>query len=198
MKILKDSLRQYKFYIIFLGAVAAALFLLFLIRADYYPIVFVNNQPISAREFAQNYQLAATYYRNIFKTYNFQNSGQEMPGPIEIQAGILTQLIEAKIIEEGAKKETRGDIAGLVAEKIDKYEHNEEFRRAVETLYGASFEYFKKAVLIPQAERDILAGRLFLRGVKLAKWLEEEKKSSRVIIFSRRFRWNGQDVEVRE
>jgi hypothetical protein len=195
MKILGDTIRQYKFYIIFLAVIAAAFLLLFLIQADYYPIVLVNNHPISAREFTRNYQLASMYYRNISKTYNLQNSANEMFQPMEMRASILEQLIEAGLIHEGAEKEADGDIDSLIADKIGKYEQDGEFQKATETLYGSRFEDFKKAVLIPQAERDILAGRLFLRGVGLDKWLEEAKKSSRVIIFSGQFRWNGQGVE---
>ena len=98
------------------------------------------------------------------------------------------------MISKGAKIETGDDFDYLVSSKLEKFSGDEELGRAAETLYGLTAKEFESDLLRPQAEREILAGRLYLRGEKLEDWLRDAKAAASVIIFSPQFKWDGERV----
>ncbi|MBI4086190.1 MAG: SurA N-terminal domain-containing protein [Candidatus Liptonbacteria bacterium] len=188
---------KYKPYIVFLLIASVALFVILLISFGYYPIAAVNGRLISKRTFLKNYGAAAAYYQNVLKTYQQNSLTEKTASSDDIQRSVLTQLIENGIVEAGARKEAGADLNALVEEKISQASKEPGFDKAVQTLYGMNLDDFKKEILAPQAERDILTGRLFLKGGNIDDWLRDAKKSAKVIIFSPQFRWNGDIVEMR-
>ncbi len=180
----------------FLAIVSGALACIVLVRLNYYPVALVGGRVISARQFMENYAAAQAYYQNALRTYAAASSTvsfSELKDK-DIEADVLNQLVEAVLVGDGAKQEAGGDLDLLVAGKIEKYDTDPKFQRAAEALYGLPFSDFKSDVLVPQAERDVLTGRLFLKGKKLDDWLRSAKRSARVIIFSPAFRWDGEKV----
>ncbi len=184
-------------YIIFLLIVSIALFVILLISFGYYPIAMVNGHFISKRTFLKNYGAAAVYYQNFLKTYQQNPAPEKTASPDDIQRSVLTQLIENSIVEAGARKEVGADLNALVEGKVSQASKEPGLDKAVQTLYGMNLDDFKKEILAPQAERDILTGRLFLKGGNIDDWLRDAKKSANVVIFSPQFRWNGDMVEMK-
>ena len=188
---------KYKPYIIFLLIVSILLFFILLISFGYYPIVIVNGHFISKRTFLKNYGAAAVYYQNFLKTYRQNYLPEKTANSDDIQRSVLTQLIENSIVEGGARKEVGADLNALVEEKVSQASKEAGLDKKVQTLYGMYLDDFKKEILEPQAELDILTGRLFLTGENIDDWLGYAKKSAKVVIFSPQFRWNGDIVEMR-
>lgn len=163
---------------------------LFIVVLKYYPIVIVNNHLISARSFYKNYNAAIFYYNRQVSN----NSSTIRLSSADIEATVLTGLVESGLIDDEVKNETGNDFDYLVRNKIARYQSDVELQKAAVVLYGVNFDDFKNEILIPQAERDILAGRLFLKGKNMNDWLKDAKKSAHVIIFSRSFKWDGEKI----
>jgi len=186
---------RYKPYIVFLSFIAVGLGAFFLVSAGYYPILVVNNRIVSARTFWKDYQAASRYYQNIVKTYSQAISQENVLTSTDIQLSVLEQLIENNLVSKEVERQIGEDLSSLVKTKVDKFSEDKKLHEAVAQLYGFSFGDFQEEILIPQAEREILAGRLFLKGEKLDGWLVQAKKSARVILFSPKFHWNGEKLE---
>lgn len=186
---------RYKMYAAFLILIVGGIIFASVVTGERYPILLVNNHPVSARQFATNYRAASLYYDNVLKTYKIE--GSELPrslGREELELKVLNQLVEAVLVDLGVRKEVGKDVDELVAAKIEHYERDETLTRASEALYGLSFEEFRSEVLVPQAKKDILSGRLFLRGEVFENWVRGARANARIIIFSNRFRWDGENV----
>jgi hypothetical protein len=178
-----------------LGTAAGVLIALgIVIGFDLYPIAVVNGRVITAARFKQNSASAQVYYQNLVKTYT---KDQKMSLTADqIQTGVLNQLVDSVLINEAVSEAVGADREALVEAKLQKYIENTSLAQAVPTLYGLDLASFRREVLVPQAERDILAGRFFLEGKDLSDWLQEKEKSAKVKIFSSRFRWTGERVEI--
>ena len=132
---------------------------------------------------------------NRFGSGDSATSTPAIMSDAEIKTSVLMGLIERALIRDGARAEAGSGLDALVREKVSKYENDATLKNAAQTLYGFTPEEYQAEILMPQAEQDILAGRLFLKGQRLDAWLKEAKKSARVNIFSRNFRWSGEFVE---
>ena len=191
------QIKKRRFAIGLLLAVAFGITAFMFIRFNYYPIAFVGAEPISARRVVMNYQSALRYHQNLQNTYA-PYAAAETPPSAELRASVLSSLVEAALIHRGVTREVGGSLKNLVRSKVEKYDRDQRFKLAAETLYGLRFADFKREVLVPQAEKDILSGRLFLKGEKFDEWLEEAKRSAPVLIFSTRFKWDGESVIMRD
>jgi hypothetical protein len=180
---------------IFLAAAAfLGLVIVFLISSNFYPILMVNGSPVSARRFSKNYRAALWYQNKLLDTYAPARSQVEPVSGRELEAMVLSQLVEAELISAGVRREVGNDLEYLVSGKIQKYDDNRDLKNAAMTLYGMSYADFRREILIPQAKRDILAGRLYLRGEDIGDWLAREKQTARVIVFSKKFHWDGRQI----
>ncbi len=181
----------YRKQIILATGILAGLLLIFLVSFNFYPILVVDGSPISARRFWKNYRAASFYEDNLIKTYG-QNSDAVKPvSGKDLETLVLNQLVEAELVSKGAKREAGGDLEYLVSGKVQKYDESRDLKGAAVSLYGMSYPDFREEVLVPQAERDILAGRLYLRGESIDDWLAREKQAAQVAVFSKNFRWDG-------
>ncbi len=185
---------RYRIYIIFLIIVSVGLSGLFLVSRGYYPIALVDGEFVSARRFVDDYNAALLYYNNFLKTYKPNAEESEKISPSDLQLAVIGNIIERVLISHAARKEAGSDLDVLIAGKIDKYLGDPQLAQAASALYGWNMEDFKKNVLVPQAEREILLGRFFLRAQNFETWFSETKRSVTVYIFSPRFEWNGEAV----
>ncbi len=183
-----------KFYVIFFSIIAFGVIAISLISYGYYPVAIVNGHFITAKLFANDYAITSAYYQSIVKSYKNSSSTPEILTSSEIQQSVLTGLIENVLIEDGARKEIGRDLNRLIDDKISKATDIEGIDKAVKSVYGMNMDDFKKEILVPQAERDVLTGSLFLKGQKIEDWLSAAKKSSRVMILSGKFYWDGESV----
>lgn len=174
--------------------ILAVLLVIFLISFDFYPILMVNGSAVSVSRFSKNYRAASLYQNNLIKTYGLGQSQIQPLSGKDLEALILSQLVEKKLVDAGVRREVGDDLEYLLLGKIQKYDESRELKSAVMSLYGMSYADFREEILVPQAERDVLAGRLYLRGENVDDWLAREKKSAKVIVFSKRFRWNGEKI----
>ena len=184
--------------IVFSAVIVLGLLLFFLVSVGYYPIALISGRILFAREFSRNYQAAALYYRNLVKTYDPDFSSDKTLSAVDLQVSVLNQLVENRLVDQAVKEEVGDDLGGLVEARISKLQSGEDLKKAAQALYGLSYKDFEEAVLVPQAKLDILSGRLFLKGEEIEKWLVAAKRVSRVIIFSRKFTWDGSEVKVNE
>ena len=178
------------------GAVVLVVIII-LVATDRYPIMVVNGALISARRFEQNFASAAVYRDNLVRSNEGSQETVEALQRVtfeDLGAGVLDQLVAAVLVDRGARREVGSDLPGLVHGKIDEYGNDPEIQRGVQTLYGMGYADFRDEVLVPQAERDILAGRLFLRGQDIEQWLAGERQQASVYVLSSRFRWDGEKV----
>lgn len=189
---------SYKPYIIFTILISIGLSTIFVVSSGYYPILSVNGHFVMVKTFWKNYRAGSIYYNGLLKTYPEQIGGDQEISKVDIERSVLTQLIENKIVELRVKEELGAELGEIVSKKIESYSENAELKKAAQTVYGLSFDDFKKEILIPMANQEILAGRLFLDGNKIGAWLNSAKKESRIKIFSGSFYWDGQEVQVKK
>ena len=185
--------------------VLAIVIAVIVISSGWYYVATVNGTPITARAFFKNYRASTISADTLSKMYAERAQNQFGSGDsatstpaimsdAEIKTSVLMGLIERALIRDGARAEAGSGLDALVREKVSKYENDATLKNAAQTLYGFTPEEYQAEILMPQAEQDILAGRLFLKGQRLDAWLKEAKKSARVNIFSRDFSWDGEKV----
>lgn len=191
-------LKNYRHFTAFAGIVLLGVLFFVVVSAGYYPIGMVNQKLILSRQFRKDYRASSSYYLNVLKTYRSEDPDSEKSAvtSLEVQLSVLNQMVENVLVSQAARKELGEDFDGFLENKIGRYEHDVEFRKAAETIYGLSFTDFKKEILIPRAERDLLSGHLFLRGDSLERWLRDAKRASAVRIFSGKFYWDGEEVKA--
>ncbi|MEK9179962.1 MAG: hypothetical protein AAB897_00935 [Patescibacteria group bacterium] len=189
---------RYRIYIIFSIIIALGVSAIFLVSQGYYPVALVEGDFVSAYEFAREYRAATIYYQNLLKTYGAAFEEKEKISSADLELAVINSLIENNLIAKGARAETGEDFEYLLENKLSKFVGDAELEKAALALYGLEGNEFREDVLIPQAEREILAGRLFLRGEKIEDWLASTKQAAQVIIFSPQFEWNGESVVTQQ
>ena len=63
-------------------------------------------------------------------------------------------------------------------------------------MYGLEWPDFKERVLLPQAYREILEGRMFLNNENFNDWLAKERASARVIVFMPGLKWENGSIKT--
>ncbi|MEK7555297.1 MAG: SurA N-terminal domain-containing protein [Patescibacteria group bacterium] len=173
---------------------------LYFILSDSYPVALVNEQIIEARDFEKDYASALRYYQSVFKVYKEDAAKLDsQESKQEIRRATLDKLIENKLIRENLEKLIKNDeLKNMVAQKIkEAVKESPDIQKGVQTLYGLSLDDFKQRILAPQAEREILEGRLYLDGKKIDEWLKQEKSKAKVIILISGFGWDGEGVIIK-
>ncbi len=183
---------------ILIGAGLLALIALaVLVAAGRYPVMVVNGKLITAARFEKNYASAAILHNNQLKINAESPEALEVlkrVTPAELGAEVLDTLVVAALVERGASREAGGDLRALVETKVSEFANDPQVQSGVQTLYGMGYADFRSEVLVPAAERDILEGRLYLRGQSYDDWLASERKAASVYVLSSRFRWDGAKI----
>ncbi len=170
-----------------MGAIALAAF-------GYYPILIVNGSPVFAAKFFQHVRAMSLFQERVAQAYPKAIRGSP-PSREELEAGVLDGLVEERLLNQSIRREVGREADGLVEEKLQGLIQEEaKFGKATEALYGLSLGEFRQEVLVPQAERDIVKGRLFLRGESIDDWAEANRRAARVTVLSTRFKWDGEKI----
>ena len=186
-------------FIVFLSIVAAGILLFTVVSGGYYPIGMVDRTFIMSRQFRKDYRAISLSYWNTVKLYQPESENEQaMPKSTDVQAAVLDRLIETILVRAAVKDELGDDFDRLLANKVDKFDGDAELQAKSLALYGLAFPDIKQEILVPQAEQDLLSGRLFMRGETLETWLLEAKKKSTVRIFSKTFHWEDGKVKIHE
>lgn len=182
--------RWYIFFvlIVFLGSGAA-----FAAEEGYYPLLLVDGKVVMAQEFNRQYAASLSYYEK----YLANGSPADDAARVRIAESVLTGMVESDLIDAEVRRQTGADLPNLIDDRISGFEKDSGLAAAASSLYGLSFGDFRNEVLVPQAEKDILSGELFLKGQNLQDWLAAKKKSAQVVIFSPLYRWDGETAATR-
>ena len=188
-----------KFYLAFLLIFFVGLGAYFIFHSGYYTIAFVNGTVITARSLHEMYVSAFHYYGTLLKNNNgdLENIREDFKQGLQLQ--VLNQLIERILVSRGVKNAVGKDLQELVDAKLAIPKLQEaNFQEAVKTMYGLDAADFKETILIPQAYREILEGRLTLENKNLDGWLTEARKLAKVTILMGGFTWQGGELTARD
>lgn len=171
------------------------------LQMKWYPAAIVNGSFISSREVETRTQAAARYYEKAAETYK-----TELPfsGDVllqELRRGVLDKLIEDKLVSREVDALLGGRHEEAVLAKVNGTSfRTSEVEGAVRELYGFSLDEFERAVLVPQAERELLEDALKkdAKGENAVRWLEYSRKNASVIMVAHLFTWADGTVQFKE
>lgn len=162
----------------------------------YYPIAIVNRHVLFVRTLRQNKAAATAYAANFYKAYGANPRNAVAERPVEIEATVLQRLVEDEIIRQELAKRLGGDLSGLVSQKIEKYQNDKGLADASYQVFGLSPTDFAQKILIPEAQREILTGRLLLEDKDFGSWLVQARAQANVKIFSSSYSWVPAGVKI--
>ena len=181
-----------KFIILILFAIVIAIVVF--ISTQSYPIALVNWRPITLKSFEKDFSVAVHYYQKMLETYDRNQTAvlDSLEIQREIERAVLEQLIKNSLVRQELEKQIKsGELEKMIDNKIQEALKGKDVGKEIETLYGLSLDAFKERVLKPQAETEIITGRLFLQNKSFDDWLKESK--AKIIILMPGFEWkNGQ------
>ncbi|OGY67282.1 MAG: hypothetical protein A3H63_02610 [Candidatus Harrisonbacteria bacterium RIFCSPLOWO2_02_FULL_45_10c] len=166
-----------------------------------YPISIVNSHIITASTVEKNFVASLTYLQNAALVYRSNPALLETAAARgEIKRATLDKLITDALILSELKTRVSGEEIDTIADtKINQFLYeNSDVERAAQALYGLSLAEFKSRVLIPQAYREILEGRMFLAKEDFGAWLSEAKRSARVLVFISDLEWTGEQISIKK
>ena len=182
-----------------LKIIIIALFVIFivivLISAGYYPVAIVNGSIITDHSFRINYAAAYDYYQKAEKVYNL--SPTSTFNVADFQASIFSSLVDNVLIQNELKKELGSNFDLVLNNKLKDLNENQNFENEVTQIYGVDYPTFRQEVFVPEAEKDIMTGRLFLKNQNLNDWLKSARSSAHVIVLSPNFYWDGQEMKTK-
>lgn len=184
-----------KYFIILLSILFLGLGGYYLVHFGYYPVVFVNAKMILARSLHSDFVAAYQYYGNVLGAQGTDVKSEGFKR--ELHRQLLNRAIDNILIDGGLKTIVGNDLAQLVEKKLSAPNlSSPELAESVQSLYGLTLPEFRDLVLVPQAEREILEGRLTLEKKEISTWLSEARGLARVLILLPNLSWNGKEVII--
>lgn len=181
-------------FLVFIGVIG-----LVAIVTGFYPVAIVDGSPIFFRDW-EKARDAATHFINM----QLVAAGDD---PIDfslfdnnelwaqVQRDTLTTLIEQKIISQEGVKSIDGFTTLVFQEYSRAVNSEEDIERGGKLLYGLEFDDFRTIILIPQAQRDVVAYELKRQGREFDSWFAEAKKKKNVSLYFVPFEWDGERVK---
>lgn len=192
-----------KKFIILISSVAVIIIIIAVFTQSY-PIALVNWQPITLKSFQKYYSAALNYSEKALETYDKSQSPvlNSSEVQMEIKRAALDQLIGNAVIHQELKKQIKSnELEKMVNNKIEEALKGKDIKDEVKTLFGLSPDEFKKIVLRPQVEKEIMAARLLLQSNPptggFDGWLKETRKQAKVIILLPNLKWDGEGVVLK-
>lgn len=172
----------------------------FVILKQSYPVAYVNGQPISARNFNNDFNIGIHYYQTEAQTYDKAGAAAINSPEVkqEIKKAVLDKSIEnILILNELEKRLKNSELGQMVENKIGEILNGQDIAKQVATIYNLTLDAFKERILIPQARLEILQARLALENINFDDWLKNAKKQARMIILIPGFSWNGEGIVIK-
>lgn len=160
----------------------------------WYPIAIVNYRIITEQAFEKSMDVVYGFSKNLISLSGSDPEKLKSPEFIsEVKLEVLNNLISRELILQELKKSVGLNQAAAIAEKniANALSGKADTAEGIEKLYGLSLAEFKDSVLLPQAYREILAGRMNLNNKDFDAWLNNARKTSSVLIFYPGFGWDG-------
>ena len=191
-----EHVRKFQwYYLTFLVIVFAGLGFYYLVHFGFYPLAVINGSLVSARSFNEEFVLAYQYYARALAGQTDVSSKEFQK---ELRRATLNSLIQKALISAGLKEKVGNDLDSIVENKISAQKiDSQTLEQAARAVYGLSLADFKQMVLIPQAQREILEGRLTLEKKKFEDWLVEATQAAKVFILTPEFYWDKNKVVTR-
>lgn len=155
-----------------------------------YPIAMVNNRSISAQDFRAAYSFAKTSGDTFLRMYNptsTKDVAQLSDKDLEIM--VMDELVEDSLVHQEFIRQVGREAGPLLAKKVLQYERDPSFMEAAKQVLGVNLNDLQNMVLLPQAERDLLSGRLYLHGKNVEDWIKEARGKAQVSVFSNNMHW---------
>ena len=168
-------------------------------KSGNYPVVIVDFDMITEKEVQRDFSTAYRYFQNALLVSGADPRVLETSeSHKEIRRATLDKLITDKLILNELKVRAKDDFKSIADKNIEQYiQNNENISEGAEKIYGLSLADFKGQVLIPQAYKEILEGRMFLNKENFDEWLKNKKSTTRIIILSPDLQWDGNSVKLR-
>ncbi len=187
-------------FIIYAALICLSALLIWLLIANgFWPVAVVNYQPIFYRDWSLGYGAAYRFYENeLIRSKSDVKILVDEKYKQELKRASLESLINEKIIhQELVSMFGRRELARLVGGKVDKIDLNkEEMKKGTELLYGLPAENFRRIILIPKAEEEILGEKLLAGGNSLINWLESARGGIKIVFFVKGYYWDKNGLQV--
>ncbi len=169
-----------------------------LVQKGIYPVAIVHLSVVTARQVAQDSRVAYTYFQNVLRSSGNDPSALDTPeSQLEIKRATLERLIFDKIIYRELDLRVKEDFTEIANKNIDQYiSSNQNVEEGARLLYGLELPDFRDRILLPQAYREILEGRMFLGNQQFGDWLKNSGTNVRVFILSPGMQWIDGSVKI--
>lgn len=183
---------------IFLALMVSGFAVFLAARNGVYPVALVNSQIISARDLEKDYNAALRYFHNAILTYGSDPAILEKEdSKKEIRRATLNKLVTDILISQEAEKRLGRELSDVTEKIISQNLNSQNLEKAVSEIYGLGLEDFKKQILVSQAHREILEGKMFANKENFDQWLADASGKARVVILLPDFSWDGKQVVVK-
>jgi len=179
---------------------AIVIVIVVVIAAQLYPVALVDRRIIAFRSFKKGFAATLYYYQKVSETYNPDNlaviESQEVKK--EVERALLDKLIENVLIQRELRgRFKKSELEAVIENKIEEAIKGKNIEKEVQTLYNLSLDEFRKNLLKPQAEREVLTDRFFLENKNFNDWLKETKLKTRVIILLPNLEWKEGEIIIK-
>lgn len=186
---------------VFIGLAVFVSLLLLALAVGAYPLAIVNGRIIWASSFRTYIASALSYQEAVRDTYTPSSTrllAASAQSAQALGAVALDELIDQALISEGLEEKVGDNADRLRDLKIIDLRDDPNLPGAARALFQLDPGSFTTAILRPQAEREVLSGRLYLENTALDTWLATERKEARVYLLSGTYTWTDTLVRVRQ
>ena len=171
-----------------------------LVSIGYYPIAMVDWHIITARELERDFSAAYRYFENALVTYGADP--ERLTGESERKeiwrAALDKIIVDSLTLRELNRRLSKAEHQEVANTKIQNFfKSNANVADAAKTLYGLDLETFEERLLLPEARREILEGRMSLAGENFQDWLKTARANASVLILTPDLKWEGGQVKLK-
>lgn len=163
-----------------------------------YPVAFVDFNLITEKQIQKDFAAAYKYFQNaLLVSGSDPRSLETLEAHREIRRATLDKLIIDELIYKELEARAHDDFKSIAEKNVEQYiQNNANISEGAEKIYGLTLADFKSQVLMPQAYKEILQGRMFLNKENFDEWLKNKKSAVRIIILSPDLQWDGSSVKL--
>jgi hypothetical protein len=172
----------------------------FMVRERLYPAAVVNLGIITEKEVGRDSLAAYNYFKNNLLVSGTDPTVLDTPEyQVEIRRAALDKLISDSLIYKELSSRFKNDFIDAAERNVGQFiSSNENLEMGAKILYGLDLPEFKERILLPQAYREILEGRMFLADEDFENWLTTARSEAKVLIISPIFSWEDGRVVINE
>lgn len=167
------------FAIIFFLIIFAAVGFLYLVKVGWYPAVIVNSKIVWASSINKEVKAAQYYYE---KTTDINLNYQD------IKRAAIESMVEKILISKKLREVlNQVELTASLKDALDYHLNQPQLEPAAALLYGLKMKDFYNLVLVPQAERELLAKKMGENQESFDGWLQKAKQSANIVYITKEF-----------